>query len=151
MTQTPTLKTFLWFNENLEAALAFYAEVFGNALEVSHTNRMPDGKLFTAGFSIFGHEYIGMSWADGPVFNDSISMAIQCDGQDQVDYYWNALTSQGGKPGQCGWLVDPFGLSWQVTPIQMGEHLGNPDPKKAAYANAALRRMTKIVLDDFVE
>jgi predicted 3-demethylubiquinone-9 3-methyltransferase (glyoxalase superfamily) len=72
------------------------------------------------------------------------------DGQAEVDRLWNAITAKG-KPGQCGWCTDEFGLTWQVTPIQMREHLENPDREKAAFANQALMKMTKIVIDGLYE
>ena len=109
-----------------------------------------NGTLFTADFSIFGHEFIGMNWAGGPEFNDSISLSLNVDGQDEVDRLWDAFTAKG-KAGQCGWLKDEWGLSWQVSPIQMREHLENPDRAKAEYANNALRKMTKIVIRDLYE
>jgi len=90
-----------------------------------------------------------MSVEGGPAFNDAISLSLSVDGQAEVDRLWDALTSDGGTPGQCGWLKDKFGVSWQVTPIQMGAYLGNPDSAKREYAMAALRRMTKIVIEDF--
>ncbi|MFM5904591.1 MAG: VOC family protein, partial [Micrococcales bacterium] len=98
----------------------------------------------------FGHEFIGMNAPGGPKFNDSISLSINCDGQDEVDRLWEAITSEG-KAGQCGWCVDKWGLSWQVSPIQMRDYLGDPDPEKQAYAWEALRNMTKIQLSDFVK
>jgi predicted 3-demethylubiquinone-9 3-methyltransferase (glyoxalase superfamily) len=150
--QPTKLKTFLWFGGQLEEALNFYSEIFGEEnLVIRGLNRMgSDGPLFTADFSIFGHEFIGLNWAGGPEFNDSISLSLNVDGQDEVDRLWDALTAKG-KAGQCGWLKDEWGLSWQVSPIQMREHLENPDRAKAEYANNALRKMTKIVIRDFYE
>ena len=147
MTATPILRTFLWCPERLDEALSFYRETFGAV--VRSENRLgPEGPLFTADFSIYGHDFIGLNWAGGPAFNDAISLSLSVDGQEEVDRLWDAITAEG-KEGQCGWCTDKWGVSWQVTPIQMGQHLGNPDSEKAAYANAALRQMTKIVIADF--
>jgi predicted 3-demethylubiquinone-9 3-methyltransferase (glyoxalase superfamily) len=147
MTQSPTLKTFLWFNGNLDEALDFYVKTFID-VKIHNLNRPdPAGKLFTADFSIFGHDFIGLNWPGGPAFNDSISLSINCDGQEEVDRYWNAITERG-KAGQCGWCVDEFGLSWQVSPIQMRDWLGHRDPEVAAYAMNAMRQMGKIVIDE---
>jgi len=147
MTTQPQLKTFLWFNGQLDAALEFYQKTFIN-VEIHHLNRPnPNGPLFTAGFSIFGHELVGMNAPGGPQFNDAISLSIGCDGQDEVDRLWNALTERG-TPGRCGWLVDEFGVSWQITPIQMGNWLDNPDPEVARYAMNAMMQMSKIVIDE---
>ncbi len=148
MTQPSSLRTFLWFNNNLDEALAFYAELFGPGLTVHSSSRPePDGKLMTAEFSIYGHQLIGMGWPGGPTFNPSISLSIACDGQEETDRLWEAIT-RDGQEGQCGWCVDAFGVSWQVSPIQMNEHLGNTDPSKSAYAWQAMREMEKIVIRD---
>ena len=151
MDTATTLKTFLWFDGNLAPALAFYRELFKDNLVIhSSGHPEPDGKLMTADFSIFGQEFIGMGWPGGPKFNDAISLSINCDGQEQTDYYWDSITALG-KAGQCGWCVDEFGVSWQVSPIQMRDHLQNADPQKAAYAWQAMRAMTKIVIQDLVK
>jgi len=151
MTQPSTLRTFLWYNNNLGEALDFYKELFGSNL-VIRSSGSPDasGKLMTAEFSIYGHELVGMGWPGGDTFNNSISLAVAVDGQDEVDRLWDAITKDG-KAGQCGWCVDPFGVSWQITPIQMGEYLGSNDPEQQAYAWQAMRSMGKIVLKDFVK
>jgi predicted 3-demethylubiquinone-9 3-methyltransferase (glyoxalase superfamily) len=150
MTQPTQLKTFLWFDGNLAEALEFYAKTFTDFKLHSSGNPEANGKLMTADFAIHGHEYIGMGWPGGPKFNDAISLSLNVDGQDEVDRLWDAITKDG-EEGQCGWCKDPFGVSWQVSPIQMREHTGNPDPAKAAYAWAALRKMKKIVIQDFIE
>ncbi len=150
MSAQTELKTFLWFNGNLEDALDFYAKTLDDVVIHNQNRQGPGGPLFTAEFSIAGHEMIALNWADGPVFNDSISLALSCDGQAETDRLWDALTAEG-EAGQCGWLKEKFGLSWQVIPRQMGLHLGNPDPAKAAYAMAAMGKMTKIVIADLYE
>lgn len=151
MTQSAALRTFLWYNNNLEEALSFYAETFGDGF-LLHSSSRPEanGKLMTAEFSIYGHELIGMGWPGGPEFNPSISLSISCDGQEETDRLWHAITKNGSE-GQCGWCVDAFGVSWQVSPKQMHDHLGNPDPTKSAYAWAAMREMRKIIIDDLHE
>lgn len=150
--QPTKLKTFLWFGGQLEEALNFYQSLFGrDNLIIHELNRpAPDQPLFTADFSIFGHEFIGLNWAGGPEFNDSISLSLNVDGQAEVDRLWDALTERG-EAGRCGWLKDEWGLSWQVLPIQMRDHLGDPDPAKAAYAMNAMRQMGKIVIRDLYE
>lgn len=150
MTKKSTLRTFLWFNENLEEALDFYTATFKDVIIKSSGRPEPSGKLMTAEFTIYGHEFVGMGWPGGPEFNDSISLSIACDGQEETDRLWDAITKKG-KAGQCGWCKDEFGVSWQVSPIQMSEHLENPDPLKSAYAWNALRKMQKIVISDLFE
>lgn len=142
MTNPAEIRTFLWFNDGLEEALNFYKETF-KEVKVYEENRM-DGVLFTADFEIFGHRFIGMNTPGGPTFNDSISISVQCDGQDETDRLWDAITREG-QAGRCGWCKDKWGLSWQITPFQMRDYLaGNPENWQI------LRDMTKIVLSDFV-
>lgn len=150
MTKPTSLKTFLWFPGNMDEALAFYEATFTDFKIHSENRPAADKPRFTADFSIYDHDFIGMNWSGGPSFNDSISLSLNVDGQEEVDRLWHAITSKG-KPGNCGWCTDEFGVTWQVSPIQMREHLENRDPEKAQYANAALMKMTKIVIQDLYE
>jgi predicted 3-demethylubiquinone-9 3-methyltransferase (glyoxalase superfamily) len=145
------LNTFLWFKTgDLDKALTFYQSVFTD-MQVHSQNRMgPGGPLFTADFTIHGHGFIGMAWDGGPEFNDSISLSLSVDGQEEVDRLWDAITAEGSE-GQCGWCKDQFGVSWQVSPFQMRDYLENPDSAVREYANQALRKMTKIVIKDFIK
>jgi predicted 3-demethylubiquinone-9 3-methyltransferase (glyoxalase superfamily) len=150
MANPTVLKTFLWFPGNMDNALDFYAATFPD-FEIISENRPEIGKpRFTADFKIYGHEFIGMNWPGGPNFNESISLSLNVDGQEEVDRLWSAITAKG-KEGNCGWCTDEFGITWQVSPIQMRDHLENPDPVKAKYANESLMKMTKIVIKDLYE
>ena len=149
MTKSPQLKTFLWFPGNMDEALAFYQEHMDVVIQ-SENRPSPETPRFTATFTIYGHEFIGLNWPGGPEFNDSISLSVNVDGQEEVDRLWNAITEKG-QAGQCGWCKDAWGVSWQITPIQMGDHLENPDREKANYAMEQLRKMTKIVIADFIQ
>ncbi len=149
MTQPSALKTFLWFQNDLEEALAFYRETFKDVV-VREENRMGEGApLFTADFTIFGHEFIGMCIEGGPAFNSAISLSIQCDGQEETDRLWAAIRKEGAE-GQCGWCTDKWGVSWQITPMQMRDFLGHEDPEKAQKNWESLRSMGKIQLSEFV-
>ena len=144
-----SLKTFLWFQKDLEEALNFYKDTFKEVV-VREENRMGEGApLFTADFSIYGHEFIGMCIEGGPAFNSSISLSIQCDGQEETDRLWAAITAEGDA-GQCGWCKDKWGISWQITPLQMRDYLGHSDPTKAQANWGILRNMGKIQLSDFL-
>ena len=149
MTKSPQLKTFLWFPGNMDDALAFYQEHMGAVIHGDHVLE-PGAKRFTADFTIYGHDFIGLNWPGGPEFNDAISLSLNVDGQEEVDRLWNAITKDGSE-GQCGWCKDAWGVSWQVSPIQMRDYLENEDPEVAEYAMTALRAMGKIVLADFVK
>ena len=150
MSETTKLKTFLWFPGNMDEALAFYQSIFTDFKSHSENRPDPDKARFTADFSIYGHNFIGMNWPGGDSFNNAISLSLNVDGQDEVDRLWEAITLKG-KEGRCGWCTDEFGLTWQVSPIQMREHLENPDREKAEYANKALQQMTKIIISDLYE
>ncbi len=149
MTTPSTLKTFLWFSSGLPDALNFYKTTFGDAMRVDEENLVNEN-LFIADFSIFGHEFIGLNSSGSSPFNDSISLSIQVDGQEETDRLWEAITTNGA-PGRCGWCTDKWGISWQVTPFQMRELLANSDPVKAEKNWDILRAMTKIQLSDFVQ
>jgi predicted 3-demethylubiquinone-9 3-methyltransferase (glyoxalase superfamily) len=133
----------------MDEALAFYQEHMDVVIQ-SENRQSPDAPRFTATFTIYGHEFIGLNWPGGPEFNDSISLSVNVDGQEEVDRLWNSITEKG-QAGQCGWCKDAWGVSWQITPIQMGDHLENPDREKANYAMEQLRKMTKIVIADFIQ
>jgi len=148
MTHASRIRTFLWFDGRLDEALAFYRHTLDDVV-IHSENRGQDGRLFTADFTMLGAEFIGMNMPGGPAFNEAISLSIDCDGQDETDRLWAAFTERG-EAGRCGWLKDEFGLSWQVSPRQMREHLGDPDPERSAYAWAALRDMTKIVIAELI-
>lgn len=149
MTQPTTLKTFLWYSDGLQDALKFYKETFGEKMRVDEENLRSE-RLFTADFAIFGQEFMGMNTPGGDPFNNSISLSINVDGQEETDRLWQAITKEGA-PGRCGWCTDKWGVSWQVVPYQMGEFVGNPDSKKAEQNWRILRTMGKIQLSDFVQ
>ena len=145
----PVLETFLWFDQPLDDILDFYVQVFG--ANVKSTFRSESGAIFAADFSIYGHDLVALSAQGGPKFTEAISLSLKLDGQAEVDRVWDALTTNGGQPGNCGWCIDPFGVSWQVTPAQMQMWLQNEDETKRAYAWKQLMQMHKIVLDDLHE
>lgn len=135
---------FLWFNDNAEEAIRFYTKVFPEAKILSEQRIGPAGHLITATFSLFGQEFIALN--GGPMFNftEAVSFVVHCEGQEEVDYYWNLLCSEGGTESRCGWLKDRFGLSWQIIPGVLGTLLGQSDPAKAQAAMQAMLQMNKI-------
>lgn len=147
MTKSPVLNTFLWFPENMDAALKFYVAELG--AEVLSENRAGE-QLLTATFRIGGQTLIGMNYPGTPGFNDAISLSLSVDGQDEIDKYWNAIT-RDGEELPCGWCRDAFGVSWQIVPNDLHTYIGNPDQEKASYAYQAMMKMKKIVLADFIE
>jgi predicted 3-demethylubiquinone-9 3-methyltransferase (glyoxalase superfamily) len=148
VTQPSTLKTFLWFNNGLQDALKFYKALFGEQMRVDDQN-LTSEHLFTVDFSIYGHEFIALNIPGADTFNNSISIVLQVDGQNETDRLWDSITSNG-EPGRCGWCKDKWGVSWQVIPFQMSEFLGDSDIAKAAQNMGIMQQMTKIQLSEFI-
>ncbi|WP_299015966.1 VOC family protein [uncultured Caulobacter sp.] len=146
------ISPFLWFDKEAEEAARFYVSLFPNSRIVS-VNGLPvdlphtgakAGSVITVNFELDGQAYIAMNGGPGHPFTDAISLMIDCDGQDDVDRYWDALTADGGQGVACGWLKDRFGLSWQVTPRQLMEMTTGPDREAAARVFQAMMGMVKI-------
>lgn len=146
------ISPFLWFDTQAEDAARFYVSLFPNSRIVS-VNGLPvdlphtgakTGDVITVAFELDGQPYVAMNGGPGHPFTDAISLVIDCDGQDEVDRYWNALVADGGKEVACGWLKDKYGLSWQVTPRQLMEMTTSPDKAAAARAFQAMMGMVKI-------
>jgi predicted 3-demethylubiquinone-9 3-methyltransferase (glyoxalase superfamily) len=146
---------FLWFENNAEEAMSFYTSVFKDSKIVS-IKRYPEGplegpmkgfegKVLTGVFEIQGQQFMALD--GGPIFkfNESISLYIECENQEEVDYLWGKLTEGGdAKSQQCGWLKDKFGLSWQIIPKALPRLLNDPDPAKAKRVLDAMMKMKKI-------
>ncbi len=143
----PNLSHMLWFNNQAEEATQLYTNIFKDSKIFNKTNG-PDGGVFTVEFEILGSKYTALN--GGPMFSftEAFSIVVLCQEQSEVDKYWDALTSNGGSPGRCGWLKDKFGLSWQIIPKQLGECLGNPDPEKSAAAMKAMMEMSKLIVSE---
>lgn len=139
---------FMWFDSNAEEAANFYVSIFKNSriLDVSRYAEggpRPAGTVLVASFELDGQEFKALN--GGPVFKftEAISFFVSCETQDEVDDLWEKL-SAGGEKGQCGWLKDKFGMSWQVVPTALGGLMSDPDPAKASRVTQALMQMTKI-------
>jgi predicted 3-demethylubiquinone-9 3-methyltransferase (glyoxalase superfamily) len=143
---------FLWFNDNLEEAINFYTAVFKNS-SIQRLTRHgkggpgPNGKVMTAAFNLEGQEFMGLNAGPHFKFTEAISFFVNCETQDEVDYYWEKL-SEGGNKSQCGWLKDKFGLSWQIVPGILGKLLGDKDPNKAQSVMNAMMQMHKIEISE---
>jgi len=141
----------LWFDNNAEEAMNFYTKVFKNSKVVS-VARYPEGspgpvdQVMVAEIEIEGQRFSLLN--GGPIFKftEAVSFVIHVGGQEEIDYYWNALTADGGEESICGWLKDKFGVSWQVTPQKLIEYISNPDKEKAEKAMQAMLQMHKIDL-----
>jgi predicted 3-demethylubiquinone-9 3-methyltransferase (glyoxalase superfamily) len=143
------ISPFLWFNGNAEEAMHFYVSVFKNAKagEIKRVGKgapLPEGAVLTCSFTIEGQEFTALNGGPEFGFTPAISFFVNCDTQDEIDALWDKLLSGGGKPMQCGWLTDKFGVSWQIVPRALGETLWHPDPVKAARAMQAMMTMVKL-------
>ena len=139
-----------WFDGTAEEAAEFYVSLFPNS-RVDGVHRAAgdnpstdEGKPLVVYFTLDGRPYAGINGGPMFTFTEAVSLSISCADQAETDHYWNALIADGGEPGQCGWLKDRFGLSWQVIPKQLGEYLGGADADGARRAMAAMLEMTKL-------
>jgi predicted 3-demethylubiquinone-9 3-methyltransferase (glyoxalase superfamily) len=139
---------FLWFDGQAEQAAAFYVSLFPNSRIVNITRcgdagPGPKGSAMTVSFELDGRPIIALNGGPHFKFTEAISFSVSCDGQEEVDRYWAALT-EGGEEGRCGWLKDRWGLSWQVTPAALGQMLSDPDPVRSRRAMESMLTMKKI-------
>jgi predicted 3-demethylubiquinone-9 3-methyltransferase (glyoxalase superfamily) len=144
---------FLWFDDQAEEAANFYTSLFKNSKigrifrnteEVAEKTGGPVGSVLTIEFEIEGQKFVALN--GGPLFkfNESVSFVINCETQEEVDYFWEKLTVDGGEESACGWLKDKFGLSWQVTPTVLIDMLNDSDEKKSGRVMHAMLQMQKI-------
>ena len=136
-----SITPFLWFDNNVPQAVAFYKSVFPNA-------KVENVSDFMATFELEGQRFNALNGGPKYKFNEAVSFFISVESQEQVDYFWNRLTADGGQEGNCGWLKDKFGLSWQVVPTALGRLLGDADREKANRAMQAMLNMHKIIIAD---
>ena len=136
------ITTFLTYDSQAEAAARHYLSIFEDGKIVSSIPG-PGGSVISVTFELFGQTFIALNGGPSFTFSQGISLFVHCDTQAEVDRYWSKLT-EGGKEGQCGWLVDKFGVSWQVVPNVLGELLGDKDPAKAGRAVQAMMKMKKL-------
>ena len=136
---------FLWFDKNLKEITNFYISVFPDAKVTSNgsLSDTPSGEVEMATMEIFGQELSMMTAGPMFKFNESISFVITCEDQKEIDYYWNALTNDGGQESQCGWCKDKYGLSWQVVPSIMNTMMASGDKEKIGRVTQAFLKMKK--------
>jgi predicted 3-demethylubiquinone-9 3-methyltransferase (glyoxalase superfamily) len=144
----PKTVPFLWFDSQAEEAASFYVDIFPRSQIVNVSRYGPgtpgvEGSAMTVDFVLDGEPWVALNGGPQFSFTQAISFQIPCADADQVDHYWSRLTD-GGEEGQCGWLKDRFGLSWQVVPAELGQLLGDPDPGRAHRAMQAMLGMRKL-------
>jgi predicted 3-demethylubiquinone-9 3-methyltransferase (glyoxalase superfamily) len=142
---------FLWFDTQAEEAAQFYCSIFkdsqlGKVARYPEGSPGPAGSVMTVEFRIEGQDYIALNGGPHFKFNESVSFVVNCDSQKEVDYYWDRLLEGGGKPSQCGWLKDKYGLSWQIVPVAMNRLFTDHDQARAQRAMKAMLGMVKLDL-----
>jgi predicted 3-demethylubiquinone-9 3-methyltransferase (glyoxalase superfamily) len=140
---------FLWFDNQAEEAANFYASIFKNS-KIGTVSRYgeagpgPAGSAMTVSFELDGMEFTALNGGPAFKFTEAMSLYVNCETQEEVDHYWGKLLEGGGRPSQCGWLKDRFGLSWQIIPAALPRLLTNPDRDKANRVMQAMLQMSKI-------
>jgi predicted 3-demethylubiquinone-9 3-methyltransferase (glyoxalase superfamily) len=127
----------LWFDGQAKAAADFYCSVFKNSKILSESS-------LVVMFELNGNKFMGLNGGPQFKFDEAISFVVNCDTQDEIDYYWDKLT-EGGEESMCGWLKDKFGVSWQIVPATIGELIGNP--ANGERAMNALMKMRKLNIE----
>ena len=140
----PTITPFLWFDTQAEEAMNFYVSIFSRS-RVVQVDRA-QGKVMSVEFELEGQRFLGLNAGPHHRFNEAISFFVSCETQAEVDTLWEKLLAGGGRPDQCGWLKDRFGLSWQIIPSALRGLLTDPDPAKAQRAMQAMLGMQKLDL-----
>lgn len=144
----PRTRCCLWFDTQAEEAATFYVSVFPDSRITAVTRYgpgmpMPEGTVLTVAFELDGQPYMALNGGPHFQFSPAISLVIDCESQDEIDYYWQQLSAVPERE-QCGWLQDRFGLSWQVVPTQLPEMLQDPDATRRQRVLQALMAMKKL-------
>jgi len=139
---------FLWFDDKAEEAMNFYVSIFKNSKRgrisrYGEAGPGPKGTVMVATFQLEGQDFMALNGGPHFKFTEAISLVVNCESQDEVDAFWEKL-SEGGSKGQCGWLKDKYGLSWQVVPTALGKLMSDPDPEKSKRVMTAMLKMTKM-------
>ena len=142
---------FLWFDSNAEEAANFYVSLFKNSkilnvARYSEAGPGPKDSVMTVEFELNGLEFIALNAGPTFKFTEAISFVVNCETQEEVDYYWERL-SEGGEKSHCGWLKDKFGLSWQVTPTILGKLMTDNDSEKAKRVMETMLQMDKLDIE----
>jgi len=149
----PRIIPSLWFDDNLEQAMDFYASVFPDT-RIHGTTRYTEGgmgepgKVMTGDFEILGQRFNAINGGPHFKFSEATSFIIECADQAEVDYYWDKLTEGEGAESQCGWVKDRFGVSWQIVPKALYSTVTGKDPEGAKRATQAMLKMKKLIVAD---
>jgi predicted 3-demethylubiquinone-9 3-methyltransferase (glyoxalase superfamily) len=142
---------FLWFDSQAEEAVQFYLSVFkdGKVISTSHypeNGPRPVGMVMTIAFELQGQQFVALNGGPDEPFTNAVSLVVNCDSQEEIDYYWERLAADGGEHNVCGWLRDKFGFRWQIVPAKIWAWLSGDDPAMVQRVTAAVWQMEKLDL-----
>ena len=149
-TTKPRIFTHLWYAKDAESAAAFYASVFPDSRVdrvtplLSESPSGPPGSVKVVDFTLLGQRFQAITAGPHHEFNDAISLVVLCDDQAELDRYWSALVEGGGKPQACGWLIDRWGLRWQLVPARFDAMMRDADPARSKRVTDAMLKMVKL-------
>jgi predicted 3-demethylubiquinone-9 3-methyltransferase (glyoxalase superfamily) len=143
----PKIYPHLWFQSQAEEAMEFYTSVFKDSKILGRTE-LPNPEVSVVRFELSGLPIVALSANSKVPYNEAFSFLIETEDQAETDYYWNALTADGGKEQPCGWLTDKFGVYWQVIPTALVQMEADPDREKARRVVAVMQKMKKIIVAD---
>ena len=146
---------FLWFDSQAQEAVDFYLSVFKDG-KIHSMSRYPEGgqeihgrpagMVMTIAFELKGQQFVALNGGPGYPFTDAVSLVVNCDSQEEIDYFWEKLAADGGEPNVCGWLRDKFGMPWQIVPSKVWEWLNGDDPAMVKRVTSAVWQMEKLDL-----
>src|SRR5256886_13946333 len=154
------ISPFLWFDNQAEQAAKFYVSIFKNSKigkttyyekEAAETIGRPPGSVMTVEFTLDGVEFVALNGGPQFKFTEAVSFNVNCETQEEIDYFWEKLSADGGSTGPCGWLKDKFGLSWQATPLFLGYMLADPHARKANRVIKAIMAMPTSSMSAFTK
>lgn len=146
----------LWFDDQAEQAANYYLSIFRNGSlgkisrygkEGFEFHKKPEGTAMVVEFTLNDMQFMALNGGPQFKFNESISVVVNCDTQEEIDHYWNNLTS-GGEEQACGWLIDKYGLSWQILPSILAQYMSDPDSTKVQRVTAAFLKMKKFDMEE---
>jgi predicted 3-demethylubiquinone-9 3-methyltransferase (glyoxalase superfamily) len=147
---------FLWFDDQAEDAAKLYTSIFKDSTigrilrctkEAAETTGLPVGSVLTIEFEVEGQKFVALNGGPQFKFNESVSFVVNCETQEEVDYFWTKLAANGGEESACGWLKDKFGLSWQITPTVLIDMLHDANLEKSGRVMQAMLQMQKIDIE----
>lgn len=148
-TTAPKIVPHLWYSKEAEEAARFYASVFPNS-RVDRVTPLPAespsgpaGSVSVVEFILFGQPFMAISAGPHDPFNDAVSFLVNCDSQAEIDRYWDAILKNGGKPQACGWIIDKYGVRWQIHPVKLGEWIADRDTTRAKRVTEEMLKQVK--------